>query len=44
MDLKRKAMDGALVLAKKPRNELVAAPGDENMDVMLSVCDVFFTL
>ena len=35
MDLKRKAMDGAVVLAKKPRNELVAA--GEDMDVMIMV-------
>ncbi|KAK7502866.1 hypothetical protein BaRGS_00005815 [Batillaria attramentaria] len=35
MDLKRKAMEGAVVVAKKPRNELVLASGDENMDVML---------
>ena len=35
MDLKRKAMDGAVVLSKKPRNELVAA--GEDMDVMIMV-------
>lgn len=37
MDLKRKAMDGALVVAKKPRNELVAVSGDENMSLMQTV-------
>jgi hypothetical protein len=38
MDLKRKAMDGALVLAKKARTDLVAVSGNENMELMTTVC------
>ena len=37
MEAKRKAMDGALVPAKRPRNELVAVSDKENALVQ-SVC------
>lgn len=36
MDLKRRAMDGAVVISKRPRKHLVAVSGD--MDVMIMVC------